>query len=425
MEREFTRVIPAKPGTYDLSVESFNLVLNNKSILIKTFPFTIGTAKENHLILQDKFVSRYQCRISRENNNYVLEDLNSTNSTYLDGNKIKKVSLFSYHQLKIGETNLIIKIKQQQEKLKPVVTSPFCDIYSQSKNMYQLFNIIKKFAPLPEPVFITGESGCGKELVARALHLESRRPGVFVALNCGAISRTLFESELFGHVKGAFTGAHKDKKGAFELAHEGTLFLDEIAELPLRQQVKLLRVLETGIITPVGSEKTLRVSLRLICATHQDIKKLVSEKKFREDLYFRLWTLPIHVPPLQQRKKDIPYLAEHFAGLKGKSIEPTLLKILKLHPWPGNIRELKNTVFHLAALSEEEHITTAHWHERYYQNKPQALNLKKLEKEQIVSLLSHFKWRKSKVASSLGISRTSLYRKIRYYDAHSPERLKK
>ena len=419
LEREFTRILAAAEGKIDFAIESFQLVCNGKSTVIKVFPFTIGTAKENHLILRDKFVSRYQCRISRENNGYILEDLSSTNGTYLDGEKIKKISLHSFHQLQLGETKLIIKIDRQQEKIKPVMKSPFHGIYSQSKNMYQLFNVIKKFAPLQEPVFITGETGCGKELVARALHLESRRAGAFIALNCGAISSSLFSSELFGHMRGAFTGAHKDKKGAFELAHNGTLFLDEIAELPLKQQVKLLRVLETGVITPVGSEKIMRVSLRLISATHQDIRRLVSEKKFREDLYFRLWTLPLAVPSLRQRKNDISYLAKHFAALKGKSIESALLNIFKSHPWPGNIRELKNTIFHLSALSEKELISTAQWYEKYYQNEPRTLNLKKIEKNQIVSVLSHFKWNKSKVAESLGISRTSLYRKIKKYGTKS------
>src|SRR3989338_3393648 len=425
LEREFTRVLPGTSGKTDFTTESFNLVHEGKTHVIKVFPFTIGTAKENHLILRDKFISRYQCRIARENGAYIIEDLNSTNGTCLDGERIKKKSLHAFHQLQLGETKLTIKIKCHQEKLKSMMRSPFHGIYTQSQNMYQLFNLIKKFAPREEPVWICGQTGCGKELVARALQLESRRPGAFIALNCGAISSSLFESELFGHVKGAFTGAHKNKKGAFELAHEGTLFLDEIAELPLKQQIKLLRVLETGLVTPVGSEKPMKVSVRLICATHQDIKYLVAEKKFREDLFFRLWTLPLSVPSLQERKNDIPYLAKHFAALKGKNMESKLLKILSSHPWPGNIRELKNTIFHLAALAEEENIASSHWHERESQGSLKFTDLKKIEKKQIISVLSHFKWNKSKVAESLGLSRTSLYRKIKQYNVYSEERLKK
>jgi len=278
-----------------------------------------------------------------------------------------------------------------------------------------VFKRILKFAPLPDPILILGESGTGKELVATAIHAESKRSGAFVALNCGAIPKELFESELFGHVKGSFTGALKTKKGAFDRAHHGTLFLDEIAELPLEQQVKLLRVLETGQIQPVGSEKHEAISTRIVCATHQDLKKRVEQATFREDLFYRIHVLPIDVPSLRERCEDIELLAKHFAKLRGASIDEQALQALMSFSWPGNIRELKNTIFRLSALSATSHISLELL-KKATQNNSQNNLWTSLEKTHIQNLLTQLDGNKAKVALHMGIARGTLYRKLQKYN---------
>jgi two-component system response regulator AtoC len=218
--------------------------------------------------------------------------------------------------------------------------------------MRTLKEVLSKVAGYTTTVLITGESGTGKELVARALHRASpRSQGPFVAVNCGAIPETLLESELFGHVKGAFTDAHQDKPGLFVEADGGTLLLDEVGELPLPLQVGLLRVLQEGEVRPVGSSRSRKVDVRVLAATHRDLADDVRTRRFREDLYYRLNVLPIHVPPLRDRTQDIPLLASHVLdriaarmGLKRPALHPDTLKVLLAYPWPGNVRELENVL---------------------------------------------------------------------------------
>jgi len=228
----------------------------------------------------------------------------------------------------------------------------FEGIIGQDYSMLNIFQMIRDLAISDFPVVITGESGTGKELVAAAIHKESdRRDKVFLAVNCGALPEGTLESELFGHVKGAFTGAIKDKKGRFELADKGTLFLDEIAELSPRMQVKLLRVLQEGVIEPVGSETHKRVDVRILCATNRNLRQMVSRGEFREDLYYRLAVVPIEIPPLRERRNDIVLLARHFlartAGKLSRSemtFSNDTISILMNYSWPGNVRQLQNVI---------------------------------------------------------------------------------
>ncbi len=240
----------------------------------------------------------------------------------------------------------------------------FGNMVGKSPKMMQLFDTIKKISEYKTSVLIIGETGTGKEMVARCLHYNSpRNNGPFEAVNCGAIPEPLLESELFGHEKGAFTDAKKEKRGSFELAHQGTLFLDEVGEMSLAAQVKLLRVLQEGEIKRLGSERTLPIDVRIIAATIQDLTRAVAEGKFREDLFYRLNVLPIHLPSLRERKEDIPLLIDHFIqkynrqhGLNTEGIAEDALARFLEYPWPGNVRELENAVERAMILTQGKKI---------------------------------------------------------------------
>ena len=240
----------------------------------------------------------------------------------------------------------------------------FGNIVGKSPKMMQLFDTIKKISEYKTSVLIIGESGTGKEMVARCLHYNSpRNNGPFEAINCGAIPETLLESELFGHEKGAFTDAKKEKRGSFEMAHQGTLFLDEVGEMSLSAQVKLLRILQEGEVKRLGSERTFTVDVRIIAATIQDLTRAVAEGKFREDLFYRLNVLPVHLPPLRERKEDIPLLVEHFIHKYNEqhrlntegAAEDVLARLLE-YPWPGNVRELENAIERAMILAQGKKI---------------------------------------------------------------------
>ncbi len=240
----------------------------------------------------------------------------------------------------------------------------FEDILAKSPRMIEVFRTIAKVAEYKTTALITGESGVGKELVARALHRRSKRAGAFVAVNCGAIPENLLESELFGHRKGAFTDAVQDRRGLFEEAHGGTLFLDEIGELPLGLQVKLLRVLEDERIRRLGETRDVQVDVRIVAATHRELQTEVKSGRFREDLYYRLNVLTIHVPPIRERREDIPLLIEHFVarnnarlGTEIRGLEAEARRLLYEYAWPGNVRELENTVERAMVLAEGANIT--------------------------------------------------------------------
>ena len=253
----------------------------------------------------------------------------------------------------------------------------------QCQTMKHVCGVIKRIAPMPTTVLIEGESGTGKELAARAIHQWSGRSGSFVPINCGAITAELMESELFGHVKGAFTGAHQVREGLFTYANNGTLFLDEIGEMPLPMQVHLLRVLEEQTIRPVGSNREVPVDVRIIAATNRDLKMMVGEGNFREDFFYRLNVFPIFIPPLRERRDDIPRLLYHFLKLycrqTGKPIDgfsDDALEMLVNHDWPGNVRQLKNVVERLVIISDDRILNyrnlSDHW-ENKYNNKPNVV----------------------------------------------------
>ncbi len=303
----------------------------------------------------------------------------------------------------------------------------FSNIVGQSPQMQHVFKLIKKVAKTKGTVLITGPSGTGKELVARAIHYHSdRKNKPFVAINCGAIVDTLMESEFFGHIKGSFTGAVRDKEGHFKIANGGTLFLDEVGDIPLHLQVKLLRAIEQGEIIPVGGTTPIKIDVRIIAATNRNLLQDVEAGKFRDDLYYRLNVVEIKLPSLRERREDIPLLVEHFIkkynkelGQKVINADNETMRILMNYPWKGGIRELENVIERALILTESDYITKndlpANMVEQEYEG-PMPDRLKDavaaFEREHILSILRRTKNNKEKAAKLLDISLSSLYRKM-------------
>jgi two-component system response regulator AtoC len=311
----------------------------------------------------------------------------------------------------------------------------FEDILAKSASMQEIFRTIVKISEYKTTVLITGESGVGKELVARAIHRRSKRSGGFVALNCGAIPENLLESELFGHKKGAFTDAVADRRGLFEEAHGGTLFLDEIGELPLGLQVKLLRVLEDEKIRRLGETRDVQVDVRIVTATHRDLLAETKAGRFREDLFYRLNVLHVHCPPLRDRREDIPLLIEHFLarnnarlGTVVRGLDTEARRLLYEYAWPGNVRELENTIERAMVLCEGDKITATDLPERVREARDPVqmqlasgeLSVKKtmriIEEILIRRALQKTKGNRTRAAEILEISHRALLYKIKDYE---------
>ena len=299
----------------------------------------------------------------------------------------------------------------------------------KSRKLKEAISLAKRVATTSWPVLLYGETGTGKELMARLIHeLSPRKDSPFIAVNCAALPESLFESELFGHVKGAFTGAHKDKKGMFQIAHKGTIFLDEIGEMPLKLQAKLLRVLQEHSITPVGGTTPIKVDVRVISATNRDLTEMIRQGDFREDLYYRLNVFEIELPPLRKRKEDIPELVEFFIkkySPKPMKVADAAMDLLVKYNWPGNVRELEHTVKRLVTLSRSTTIRPSDIHLKSPVEEmelPQDLQgkIEALEKREIVRALENASWVQTRAAESLGISERVLRYKMRKYGIKRP-----
>lgn len=326
----------------------------------------------------------------------------------------------------------IIETYAELEKLQgQIMAGTFFDSFvGQSPAIKEIFQLINKVSTFDSTILITGESGVGKERVARAIHQRSlRHESEFVPVNCAALPENLMEAELFGYVRGAFTGAEKDTPGLFQVAHQGTLFLDEVAELPMMLQAKLLRVLQEKEIRPVGGKKSVKIDVRVLCATHQDLSALVKAGKFREDLYYRINVIPIHIPPLRERREDLQILIPYFVnklnerwGLK-KTVTLNVLEILKAMPFPGNVRELENILERAYILSPGREISLRDFQQRAQHTRVnlsesdemQALTLKEIELQYIRKVVSQTTT-KEEAARILGIGRKTLYRKEQELD---------
>ncbi len=330
--------------------------------------------------------------------------------------------------LKVEKAIDKIKITQELSSMKNMVTEkePYFGIVGSSKKMLEVYEFIERTAKINVNVLIQGQSGTGKELVARALHFNSdRRDKPFVPINCSAIPENLLESELFGHTKGAYTGATESQKGVFEQANGGTLFLDEIAEMPYPLQAKLLRVIENWEIKPLGSDNVKKVNVRLISATNQNIRDMINAKTFREDLFYRISTVSVTLPPLNDRLSDIPALTNFILNTLSKklgkslTISPEALSALMNHGYKGNIRELENILEQAAITANNGKIDSKHivsngdknYFEDYIANSD-GISLKELEKKYILKVLEIANGNKKKTAEILGIDRKTLYNKL-------------
>jgi DNA-binding NtrC family response regulator len=309
----------------------------------------------------------------------------------------------------------------------------FSEIVGTSEPLQAVFRLVEKVAPTTTNILIQGESGTGKELVARAIHHHSPRADrPFVAINCGALPETLLESELFGHMKGAFTGAVANKPGLFRAAEGGTVFLDEVGEIATAMQVRLLRALQEHEVTPLGSSTPVKFDARIICATNRDLEKEVEEGRFREDLFYRLNVIEVHLPPLRERREDIPLLVRHFIKQTAveqkaaeKSIEPAAHSALINYHWPGNIRELQNAIERAFTLSGEQ-IDPESLPRRVREAAGQSLSmrdpdglrptLEEIERRHIFEIMASVNQDKARAANILGIDLSTLYRKLKRYD---------
>ncbi|KAB0665096.1 sigma-54-dependent Fis family transcriptional regulator [Oryzomonas japonica] len=344
-------------------------------------------------------------------------------------------------RLTVGKALQFTGMAAENKRLKNQLAdqSDFRTIVGASRQMERVFDVVRKVADSEAAVLITGESGTGKELVARSIHAHSgRRDAPFVAINCAAIPRDLLESELFGHVKGAFTGAVKDKTGRFQLAEGGTLFLDEVGELPLELQPKLLRALQERVVEPVGGTKAHKLDVRLVAATNLDMEKALAEGTFREDLYYRLSVIPIHLPPLRERPDDIPLLLRYFCAKHGSpqvNFDRQALDTLVNYGWPGNVRELENTVERLLIMRNGDNIPQEELPDKIrsgngaapgttavFNLPPEGYSLEQLEHEVVVAALERNNWNQTAAARFLRIPRHTLIYRMEKYGIVPPEK---
>jgi DNA-binding NtrC family response regulator len=321
----------------------------------------IGTHQGAELVLHDRAVSRYHCELTVEQGGLSVRDLGSRNGTRINGVQVERAWVVAGDRLQVGESEAVVELAGETVRLPLFPEDTFGPLVGGSVVMRTLFARLARAASTPATVLLTGESGTGKELAAEAIHAASPRAAEsLVVVDCGAVPPTLLESELFGHERGAFTGAATTREGAFELADKGTLFLDEIGELPLELQPKLLRALEKREVKRVGAAAYRPVDLRVVAATHRDLRSEVNSGRFRADLYYRLAVVEARVPALRERTDDLPLLVKTLLSRLGLADHPearvvsseAVLRQLRTHPWPGNVRELRNFLERAVALGE-------------------------------------------------------------------------
>ena len=409
----------------------------------KTVPVTnagvvVGKDPTCDAPVDDPFVSARHLRVEPRGSTWHLVDLGSTNGTFIGGARVAAAELPLGVPVALGDAEIVLEAREAPE---PARTEAFEGMVSRDPALRQVFDLIERVGASDAAVTILGETGTGKELVARALHVRSgRREGPFIPVNCSAIAETLIESELFGHEKGAFSGAERMRKGAFEEADRGTIFLDEIGELPLDLQPKLLRVLELGEVKRVGASRPIQVNVRIVAATHRDLRAQVRAKKFREDLFYRLFVAPITVPPLRQRKGDVRALAETFlarAAPRGLALRwsPDALAKLDGYDWPGNVRQLKNVVqrallFRGEGLSvpasaitfEDTRVTPAETGDDDHMF-VRGLTLEEIEREAIRLSLRRNRGKRAAVVKELQIAKSTVMKRIGQWGLQNEGRL--
>ena len=412
----------------------------------------IGANEKNDLLLQDNTVSRFHCEIRHIGDDYLLVDHDSTNGTYVGNLRVREAFLYPNCEMLVGNSLIRFVPLVEEIPVYPIKRSHYGSLIGGSPRMRDIYGLVDKVAPSELSVVVQGETGTGKELVARALHEHSRRSRrPLVIFDCSAFPENLLESELFGHEKGAFSGAIKTHRGVFERAEGGTIFFDEVGEMSLAVQPKFLRALESGDIRRVGGERTIRVDCRVLAATNRDLETMVEEGTFRQDLYYRLAKVRLTMPALRERTEDIRMLVEHFLGLL-RERQPTLqprgfsvdaIEAMQDYDWPGNVRELRNVVERSATFCEDELIALgdlpADMQARLGRPPRRSplvaevelgTGLKEakermvalFERDYLLSLLEQHNMNISRVAREAGIDRRHVYRLMRKYDIELPER---
>jgi len=395
----------------------------------------IGTHPDAGLTLKDSTISRYHVELAARPDGVRVRDLESTNGTYLGGTRIAEVIVEEEATISLGKT--VLKVGMTEADLgTPDAQATFGQAVGASATMKQLFGILERVSQSDSTVLLLGETGTGKEVLARAIHERSRRAArPFVVVDCGAVAPSLIESELFGHIKGAFTGAIADRNGAFLEADTGTVFLDELGELPLELQPKLLRVLEAGTVRRVGEDKHRKVDVRIVAATHRDLEREVEANRFRRDLYYRLAVVPVTVPPLRDRLEDIPLLAQHFVKGMGRGefeLPRTLLSRFSAYHWPGNVRELRNLVERALAGADVEPLAQEPSNARVLVSNTESITdipfkeakerlIDGFTREYLIALLEKCGGNISQMAREAGIARNYVHRLVTKYGLKATE----
>jgi two-component system response regulator GlrR len=411
----------------------------------------VGSAQGNDLRVADPSVSRVHARLELRGSALWVTDLGSRNGTFVGRVRVQEAEVPNGSHLRLGGADLLVSYGARPATVPLWPERHFGPLLGESHIMRELFRRLAKVSATDSTVLIQGETGTGKELVARAIHEASpRAKAPFIVVDCSAIPKDLMEAELFGHVKGAFTGAIGAREGAIEAADGGTVFFDEFGELPMALQPKLLRVIESRAVRRVGEAQHRQVDVRYIVATHRDLATMVNQGAFREDLYFRVAVVPVHIPPLRERPEDIPQLIEHFLP-SGSVLDDTVLHEISKRPWLGNVRELRNFADRLVALGPQEAMAdpgrtqpTANSTGAFAamaniptqpgkQTQPPAFDalgvdldipfkelrdrwLTQLEKDYILGWLERTKWNVSAVAERVGLDRTYVHRLIKKHD---------
>lgn len=393
------------------------------SLTVKKRQLTVGSSDECDVVLKDPFVSKKHALFELRDLGFCVIDLDSKNGTMVEGAKVKECYIREHKEISLGQSKILVRFDEQKDNIvAPVEADQFCGMMGASQVMKDFFARVQLVAATDMTVLILGETGTGKEMIARAIFdLSSRRGKPFIVLNCGAISPHLIESEIFGHEKGAFTGAEQKHEGVFEQAHGGTVFLDEIGELPLDLQAKILRVLEYQTLRRVGGKQEIKVDVRLIAATHRNLALMVEEGKFRADLFYRLYVLPLTVPALCERDGDVILLAKHFVkefGNGRSDLSPEAIAKIQAHTWQGNVRELKNTILRALTFCRDGRILDSDIEVIDFDRREKSDYLDPaakddFERERIAKALDHFGGDKVKVAQALKMGRSTLFRKIK------------
>ncbi|NCQ60533.1 MAG: FHA domain-containing protein, partial [Myxococcales bacterium] len=339
-----------------------------KRHVFETDTVDIGATNDNDLVLTDDTVSRNHCRIFKEGEAFLVRDLGSTNGTFINRVRVREAWLKPGCSLMLGKTELSFSPVDEKLRIVPSDKERLGGMIGKDARMRAIYAMVERIAPTDTTVVVTGETGTGKEVVARTLHdLSRRQRGPFIVFDCGAVPENLIESELFGHEKGAFTGATNARQGVFEMAQGGTVFLDELGELGLDLQPKLLRVLEQREVKRVGGVRPTKVDVRVVAATNRDLEAEVRAGRFREDLFYRLNVVRLELPPLRARPGDVPLLVRHFlshgafnelpgGGRRVRDVSRTALEHLCAHAWPGNVRELSNVIERAVSFAETDEI---------------------------------------------------------------------